>query len=131
MSEIISILIAEDSNLTQKVLLFMLKKHGFDVIAQCEDGRTAIDTYKKLKPDIVLMDIAMPEIDGITAIKEIRKIDPMAKIISVSALYSPKMRERAMKAGALDYIIKPFEVSELISSIEEVYAREIEGEKHE
>ena len=128
MREKISILIAEDSELTQKVMIFMLKKHRFDVIAQCEDGRTAIDTYKKLKPDIVLMDIAMPEIDGITAVREIIKIDPGAKIISVSAMYSPKMREKAMSAGALDYIVKPFEVSELISSIEKAYAREIEGE---
>ena len=128
MSKNISILIVEDSDLTQKAMLFMLKKHGFDVIAQCQDGRAAIDTYKKLKPDIVLMDIAMPEIDGITAVREIIKIDPGAKIISVSAMYSPKMREKAMSAGALDYIVKPFEVSELISSIERAYAREIEGE---
>jgi two-component system chemotaxis response regulator CheY len=88
------------------------------VISQCTNGKDAVTEYKKLKPDIVLMDLAMPKKDGVTAIKEIIEFDSNAKIIAVSALYRPQMRTDAMNAGAKEYIIKPFEVSELLNAIE-------------
>jgi two-component system chemotaxis response regulator CheY len=116
------ILIAEDSDVTQRVLKLMLSKHGYDVVAQCTNGKDAVTEYKKLKPDIVLMDLAMPKKDGVTAIKEIIEFDSNAKIIAVSALYRPQMRTDAMNAGAKEYIIKPFEVSELLNAIEKCLA---------
>lgn len=112
------VLIAEDSDVTQRVLKLMLSKHGYDVVAQCSDGKDAVSEYKKLRPDIVLMDLAMPKKDGISAIKEIIDFDSNARIIAVSALYRPQMKTDALNAGAKEYIIKPFEVSELLSAME-------------
>lgn len=113
-----TVLIAEDSNLTQKVIRFMLDTHGYDIVAQCINGKDAVAKYGELKPDIVLMDLAMPQMDGIAAIKKIMKINPKANILVISALYNPTMKEDALKAGAKEYIVKPFEISELIESIE-------------
>lgn len=112
-----TVLVAEDSDVTQKVLKFMLGKQGFNVISQCMDGEETVKQYKKLKPDLVLMDIAMPKKDGIAATMEIIAFDNAAKIIVVSALYNPKMKEEAMKAGASGYVIKPFEFEYLLRTM--------------
>lgn len=119
MSKKRKVLIAEDSGLTQKVTLYMLEKQGYEVVGQSMNGEDAVRDYEALKPDIVLMDLAMPKKDGISAIKDILVIDPNARIIAVSALYNPEMKENAMKAGAKDYIIKPFEILELLNAIEQ------------
>ena len=121
MSKKRTVLIVEDSKTTQIVIKFMLDKHGYEVVAQADNGVDGVEKYKKLKPDIILMDLAMPKKDGLTAIKEIIEFDNNAKIIAVSALYNPKVREDALKAGAISYIVKPFEVSEFIRVIEECF----------
>jgi two-component system chemotaxis response regulator CheY len=74
--------------------------------------------YKKLKPDLVLMDIAMPKKHGIDAIREIRSMDPKARIIAVTALYSPEKRNAALEAGAAAVVSKPIDIPELIRTIE-------------
>ncbi|MCK5038477.1 MAG: response regulator [Thermoplasmata archaeon] len=114
-----TVLIAEDSEVTQKVLKFMLSKQGYYVVSQCMNGVEAVEQYKKLKPDVILMDIAMPEKDGITATKEIIAFDKDARIIVVSALYNPKMKEDAREAGARGYVIKPFEFNDLIRAMKD------------
>ena len=119
-----TVLIAEDSEVTQKVLNFMLSKQGYYIVSQCMDGQEAVDQYKKLKPDVILMDIAMPKKDGIAATKEIIAFDKDAKIIVVSALYNPKMKEDAKEAGAKGYVIKPFEFNALIKAMNECLSSE-------
>ena len=123
-----TVLIAEDSEVTQKVLNFMLSKQGYYIISQCMDGVEAVKQYKKLKPDVILMDIAMPEKDGITATREIIAFDKDAKIIVVSALYNPKMKEDAEKAGAKGYVIKPFEFNDLIRAMKDCLGPDIAEE---
>ena len=114
-----TVMIAEDSGVTQKVLKFMLSKQDYLVVSQCMNGVEAVEEYKKLRPDVVLMDIAMPERDGITATREIIAFDKDARIIVVSALYNPKMKEDAKEAGARGYVIKPFEFNDLIRAMKD------------
>ena len=116
------ILIVEDSDSTRQALKTVLKLHSYDVVAEAKDGEQAIALYKELQPDIVLMDIAMPKKHGIDAIQEIIKIDKNAKIIAVTALYSPDKIGRIMKAGAKALVMKPFDVANLIKTIQNVAA---------
>jgi two-component system chemotaxis response regulator CheY len=113
----IKVIIAEDSDSTRKALKTVLKYHDCEIIGEAENGKQAVSLYKKLKPDVVLMDIAMPKMHGIDAIREIIKIDPKAKIIGITALYSPEKRKEVMDAGAVEIIVKPFDVPDLIEAI--------------
>ncbi|KAF5416481.1 MAG: Chemotaxis protein CheY [Candidatus Methanogaster sp.] len=98
---------------------------GYELAGVAADGEEAIAKYRELvdagmRPDVVTMDIVMSKIDGITVIKEIRKQDPDARILAISALDSPDTINRAMKAGATDYITKPFTVTDLMAKIQHV-----------
>ena len=112
------VLIAEDSESTRKAIKTMLLLNGHEVCGEAEDGEQAVEMYRITNPDVVLMDIAMPKKHGIDAICEIRQMDPDAKIIGVTALYSPEKKREVLKAGASSIIIKPFDVSEIIGRIE-------------
>jgi two-component system chemotaxis response regulator CheY len=116
----IQILIAEDSNSTRQALKAVLKLHNYDVIAEAKDGEQAVALYKELKPDLVLMDIAMPKKHGIDAIREILEINKKAKIIAVTALYSDEKIEQIYDAGANALVMKPFDVPNLIKTIQNV-----------
>ena len=113
-----NVLIVEDSKLTSQAISFMLTAHRFSVAGVAGDGEAAVKMYKKLKPDLVLMDIAMPKKHGIDAIGEIRAMDPKARIIAVTALYSPEKRNAALEAGAAAVVSKPIDIPELIRTIE-------------
>jgi len=98
---------------------------GYELVGVAADGEEAITKYRELvdtglRPDVVTMDIVMSKMDGITVIKEIRKQDPDARILAISALDSPDTINRAMKAGATDYITKPFTVTDLMDKIQHV-----------
>ncbi|MEA3282333.1 MAG: response regulator [Euryarchaeota archaeon] len=98
---------------------------GYELVGVAADGAEAIVKYRELvdeglRPDVVTMDIVMSKMDGITVIKEIRKQDPDARILAISALDSPDTINRAMKAGAIDYITKPFTVTDLMDKIRHV-----------
>ncbi|MFW9880301.1 MAG: response regulator [Candidatus Thorarchaeota archaeon] len=111
------VLIVDDSQVMREMIGDVLKTQGFEVVGEATDGQEALNQYKKLKPDIVTMDVVMPKEHGIDAVKKIIAIDKEAKIIIISGLYQKTLVMEALDAGALDYVIKPFEPSELIETV--------------
>src|SRR5512147_634956 len=97
----------------------MLNGDGFEVF-EAENGAKAVESYKLIHPDLVLMDVTMPEMDGLTALKEIRKIDLNAKVIMLTALGQESVVLEAVKSGARDFIVKPFERDRVLSSIQKL-----------
>lgn len=108
------ILIVDDAMFIRLNLKIMLEKNGFTVIGEAENGAVAVEKYRQLNPDIVTMDITMPEVDGITALKKIKEIDKNCKVIMVSAMGQEKLIRDAIMAGARDFIVKPFTEEKVI-----------------
>ncbi len=111
------ILIVDDAAFMRMMIKDILEKHGYEVVGEAADGAEAVEKYKELKPDLVTMDITMPEMDGIQALKEIRKIDSDAKVIMCSAMGQQAMVIDAIQAGAKDFIVKPFQADRVIEAI--------------
>ncbi len=109
------VLIVEDDDSVMEVLRIMLSDRY--TVLEARNGREAIELYRSYRPDIVLMDIMMPEVDGIAATREIKKIDPGARIIGVNA-YAKKKAKELIEAGALEVLEKPFSRKDVISAIE-------------
>ena len=109
------ILISDDSILARKQLKDFISKYGTPTFFEASNGQDAIDTYKKVKPDIVFLDIVMPVKDGIAAVKEIRESDPKAVIIIVSSVGTQAQLKNAIEAGAKDFIQKPLNPEQLHS----------------
>jgi len=95
----------------------ILEKNGFEVIGEASNGIKAVEMYKKDKPDIVTMDITMPDMDGIQAVKAIKEFDPTAKVIMCSAMGQQTMVMDAIRAGARDFIVKPFQADRVLEAI--------------
>ena len=95
----------------------VLVKGGYNVVGEAENGAKAVEKYKELSPDLVLMDITMPEMDGIQALKEIKKIDGGAKVIMCSAMGQQAMVIESIQAGAKDFIVKPFQEDRVIEAV--------------
>src|SRR5690554_6060758 len=104
-----SILIVDDAAFMRMMIKDILTKNGFEVIGEAENGAKAQEKYKELNPDLVIMDITMPEVDGIQAVKEIKKINQDANIIMCSAMGQQAMVIESIQAGAKDFIVKPFQ----------------------
>src|SRR5690606_14972456 len=115
-----TVLIVDDAAFMRMMLKDILEKNGYTVIGEAENGRDARDKYIELKPDIVTMDITMPVMDGITAVKEIIGINSQAKIIMCSAMGQQAMLLDAIQAGAKDFIIKPFQEDRVIDALKKV-----------
>ena len=96
----------------------ILEKAGYEVVGEAENGSEAVQKYKDLDPDLVTMDITMPEMDGIEAVKKIREIDSDANIIMCSAMGQQSMVVEAIEAGAKDFIVKPFDDDRVIEAVE-------------
>lgn len=111
------ILIVDDAAFMRMMIKDILTKNGYEVVGEANDGAQAIEKYKELNPELVTMDITMPEMDGITALKEIKKIDPNAKVIMCSAMGQQAMVIDAIQAGAKDFIVKPFQADRVIEAI--------------
>jgi two-component system, chemotaxis family, chemotaxis protein CheY len=111
------ILIVDDAAFMRMMIKDILVKNGFDVCGEAENGLQAIEKFKETQPDLVTMDITMPEMDGIQALKEIRKTNPNAKIIMCSAMGQQAMVIEAIQAGAKDFIVKPFQADRVIEAI--------------
>lgn len=116
------ILIVDDAAFMRMMIKDILTKNGFEVVAEAADGAQAVEKYKELKPDLVTMDITMPEKDGIAALKEIKEFDPNAKIIMCSAMGQQAMVIDAIQAGAKDFIVKPFQADRVIEAIQKTLA---------
>ncbi|OCT14153.1 hypothetical protein A8709_25245 [Paenibacillus pectinilyticus] len=102
------ILVVDDTKFMRKMLTDILKQYGHEVVGEAENGRQAVQKYEELQPDIVLMDITMPEMDGIEAMKEIRLLNPTAVVLICSAMSQQDLISDALKAGANGYVMKPF-----------------------
>ncbi|AOZ93033.1 response regulator [Paenibacillus crassostreae] len=115
-----NILIADDASFMRMMLKDILVKGGHTVVGEAENGKVAIEKYKSLSPDLVTMDITMPVMEGIEAVKHIREIDPQAKIIMCSAMGQQDMVIQAIQAGAQEFIVKPFHGERILTSISKV-----------
>jgi two-component system chemotaxis response regulator CheY len=111
------ILIVDDAAFMRMMIRDILTKNGYEVVGEAQDGAQAIEKFKELHPDLVTMDITMPEMDGITALKEIRKLDTNARVIMCSAMGQQSMVIDAIQAGAKDFIVKPFQADRVIEAI--------------
>jgi two-component system chemotaxis response regulator CheY len=111
------ILIVDDAAFMRMMVRDILTKNGYVVCGEAKDGAEAIEKYKEVKPDLVTMDITMPEMDGITALRAIKQIDPNAKVIMCSAMGQQGMVIDAIQAGAKDFIVKPFQPDRVIEAI--------------
>lgn len=117
------ILIVDDAAFMRMMIKNILSKNGYEIVGEAENGKDAIEFYKKLKPDLVTMDITMPEMNGIEGVKAILEIDPSAKIIMCSAMGQQAMVMEAIQAGAKDFIVKPFQQERILQAIGRVLAR--------
>lgn len=102
------ILIVDDAAFMRVSIRNIVTKNGFEVAGEAENGSVAVQKYTELQPDIVTMDITMPEMNGLDALKAIRKLDPSATVIMVSALGQEAMVRDAVLAGAKGFVVKPF-----------------------
>ena len=109
-------LVVDDAMFMRAMLKKTLEPEGFEVV-EASNGNEAIQAYKQHSPDIVLMDITMPEMDGIAATKAIKQEDPSAKIIICSALGQQAMVIQATEAGACDYVVKPFQPPQVLEAV--------------
>jgi two-component system chemotaxis response regulator CheY len=114
------ILVVDDAAFMRMMVKDILTKNGYTVLGEAENGQKAIEKYKELNPDLVIMDITMPEVDGIQAVKEIKKIDPNAKIVMCSAMGQQAMVIESIQAGARDFIVKPFQADRVIEAVKKV-----------
>ncbi|MCX7695941.1 MAG: response regulator [Caloramator sp.] len=114
------VLIVDDAAFMRMMLKDILTKNGYEVIGEAPNGAKAVEIYKTEKPDVVTMDITMPEMDGIQAVKEIKASDPNAKIIMCSAMGQQAMVMEAIKSGARDFIVKPFQPERVLEALKKV-----------
>lgn len=112
------IMLVDDAGFMRMMIRETLKKDGYDDIIEAENGEVAISKYRDEKPDLVIMDITMPVMDGITSLKEIMKIDPKAKVIMCSAMGQEAMVVESIKYGALDFIVKPFKPEKMLRTVD-------------
>ena len=115
-----NILIVDDAAFMRMMIKDILTKNGYNVVGEAENGAKAIEKYGELKPDLVLMDITMPEVDGIAALKKIKGADPNALIIMCSAMGQQAMVIESIQAGAKDFIVKPFQPDRVIEAVKKV-----------
>ncbi len=111
------ILIVDDAAFMRMMIKDVISKNGYEVAGEAVNGMDAVDKYKELKPDLVLMDITMPEMDGLQALKKIREGDPEAKIIMCSAMGQQAMVIEAIQSGAKDFIVKPFQPERILEAV--------------
>jgi len=115
-----NILIVEDAAFMRMMIKDILVKNGYNVVGEAENGLRAVEKFKELKPDLIIMDITMPEMDGIQAVKQIRAMSSDAKIIMCSAMGQQAMVIESIQAGARDFIVKPFQADRVLEAVKKV-----------
>ena len=115
-----SVLICDDAAFMRVMIKDILTKNGYDVAGEAENGLKAVEKYNETKPDLVMMDITMPEMDGIQALKGIKAIDPSANVIMCSAMGQQAMVIEAIQSGAKDFIVKPFQAERVLEAVKKV-----------
>ncbi len=113
----VNVLIVDDLAFIKIVLRDIVEKSGFRVVGEASNGEQAIAMYQDTRPDVVLMDITMPGMDGLTALEKIREIDPAARVIICSALGQQRLIVQAIQLGAKDFIVKPFQPARVVGAL--------------
>ncbi len=114
------ILIADDAAFMRMLLKDILSRADYDICGEAGDGIAAVKAYEELQPDLTLMDITMPNMDGLQALRQIRQADPGAKVIMCSALGQQSQVIEAIKAGAADFIVKPFQPARVLEAVKKI-----------
>ena len=115
-----NILVVDDAAFMRMMIKDILTKNGYNVAGEAENGAKALEKYNEVKPDLVLMDITMPEVDGIQALKNIKAADPNAKVIMCSAMGQQAMVIESIQAGAKDFLVKPFQPDRVLEAVKKV-----------
>ena len=115
-----NILICDDAAFMRMMIKDILTKNGYGIAGEAENGAVAVEKYLETKPDLVMMDITMPEMDGIQALKKIKEMDPSATVIMCSAMGQQAMVIESIQAGAKDFIVKPFQAERVIEAVKKV-----------
>ncbi len=111
------ILIVDDATFMRMMLKDILVKNGHTIVGEATNGREALEKYKEVNPDLVTMDITMPEIDGLQGLKNIKAVDPDARVVMCSAMGQQMMVIEAIQSGAKDFIVKPFQADRVLEAI--------------
>ena len=114
------ILVCDDAAFMRMMIKDILTKNGYEIAGEAENGAVAVTKYAETKPDLVMLDITMPEMDGIQALKKIKEQDPSAMAIMCSAMGQQAMVIESIKSGARDFIVKPFQQERVIEAIKKV-----------
>ena len=114
------VMICDDAAFMRMMIKDILTKNGYNVVGEAENGAKAVEKYQELKPDLVLMDITMPEMDGIQALKAIKAVDPSATVIMCSAMGQQAMVIESIQSGAKDFIVKPFQQDRVLEAVRKV-----------
>jgi two-component system, chemotaxis family, chemotaxis protein CheY len=117
-----TVLVCDDAIFMRTMISDILSQAGFEIVGEAESGVQAVEKYKVLKPDLVTMDIVMPDMGGIEAVREICKDDPDAKILMCSAMGQQALVVEAIQAGAKDFVVKPFQPSRVLEAVQRVLA---------
>ncbi|MDH5643048.1 MAG: response regulator [Gemmatimonadota bacterium] len=115
-----SVLVCDDAVFMRTMISDILSQAGYEVVGEAENGVQAVEQFKALKPDLVTMDIVMPDMGGIDAVREIVKFDPEAKVLMCSAMGQQALVVEAIQAGAKDFIVKPFQPSRVLEAVQRV-----------
>jgi two-component system chemotaxis response regulator CheY len=110
----------DDTTFMRRMLKDILAKEDYDIVAEAKNGHEAIEKYLEMRPDLVIMDITMPEMDGIAEVREIIAQDPKARIVMCSALKQEEMIFESLEAGALDFVTKPFMPQKVLETVRKV-----------
>ena len=113
----IRVLVVDDAAFMRMMIKDILNKNGYEVVGEAENGLKAVEKYQELRPDLTTMDITMPEMDGISAVKQIKQLDPAAKVIMCSAMGQQSMVIEAIQSGARDFIVKPFQPDRVLEAV--------------
>mgnify|MGYP000538291675 CR=1 FL=1 len=116
-----SVLVAEDESLIRMDIVETLQEHGFEVVAQASDGEEAVKHVKEHKPDLLVMDIKMPKLDGLSALEQLQ--EERIPVVLLTAFSQPELVSRASEAGAMAYVVKPFTPNDLLPAIEIALSR--------
>jgi two-component system chemotaxis response regulator CheY len=115
-----TVLVCDDAIFMRTMISDILAQAGYEIVGEAETGVQAVERYKQLKPDLVTMDIVMPDLGGIEAVREIVKFDPAARILMCSAMGQQALVVEAIQAGARDFVVKPFQPSRVLEAVQRV-----------
>jgi two-component system chemotaxis response regulator CheY len=115
-----TVLVCDDAIFMRTMISDILSQAGYEIVGEAETGAQAVERYKQLKPDLVTMDIVMPDLGGIEAVREIVKFDPSARILMCSAMGQQALVVEAIQAGARDFVVKPFQPSRVLEAVQRV-----------